>query len=604
MTQRPSAYPFVGGLDETTQAMAVPKGRVIGCKNHESTATGYARIRGFERFDGRQGPTDAYGLAPEGFQTIARDSARKAIQKVPGSGPVRGVATFKGVKYAWRDDPNGFTGVMYRATAAGWVPVPMGAQVEFTGGSVEIAEGSTITGATSGATALVRRMVPTGGAVQDGNLVGYLVLSDITGTFVAEDVNVGASLNVATIAGKPIDQTFPPGGRYYTETHNFYGAAVLKEMYGCNGVGRGFAFDGDSVVFIRTGMVIDKPMRLRVFKKHLFFAFPGGSVQHSQPGEPLQWSAVYGAGEIAVGSEIVDLLAGTDALFMFTEDQINYLSGSDASDWVMIPLNNEEGHGAVAHTAATVGKPMYLDVGGLRSISATQDYGNFKLGSMTPQIFPTINTKRRTAVLPVAAVVSKTKDQYRLFYEDGTGISVYFGRKYPEPMLFELPKVVRCACVELDPNTGERFFFGSDDGFVYELDVGTSFDGEPIEAYLQLPWDNEGSFAVLKRWHRVTIEMKATPETTIGMLADFDYGNGNQGTLPKQEFTVSGGSGMWNAANWNEFYWSSPAEGRAEGYFDGEGENMSIVIMSISAEQDAYTLSSIIKRFSVRGQLR
>jgi len=604
MTQRPSAYVLAGGLDETTQALAVPKGRCIGVLNHESTSTGYARIGGFERYDGRQSPTDAFALAATGTEIAARDAARAAIGPVPGSGPVRGVAVFNGVRYAWRDNAGGTAGVMYRATAAGWAPVTLGYELDFTSGSVEIAEGAVITGATSGATATVMRVVSTDVTYDKGTAAGYLVLSDVTGTFVGEDLNVPGSANVATIAGAPVPQAFPAGGRYFTKNSNFYGASNLKEMYGCNGVGRGFAFDGSSLVFIRTGMVPDAPMRVEVFKKHLFFGFAGGSVQHSETGDPLLWSAVLGAGEIALGAEVTDLLAGTDALFMFTVDQINYLSGSDASDWVMTPLSNEEGQGAIAHTAATIGKPMYLDVGGLRSISASQDYGNFRLGSVIPQVEPTLAAKRRQGIIPVAAIVTKSKDQYRLFFSDGSGISVYFGRKYAEPMLFQLPRVVTCSASQFEPATGERVFFGAENGFVYELDVGTSFDGDTITAYLQLPWDHEGSPDVLKRFHKVIIEMDATPDTHIGVFAEFDYADGEQGTLPQQEFTVSGGGGVWDAISWDMFYWSAPAEGRAEAYIDGQGENMSVVIVSTSSEQPAYTLNSIRKKISVRGMKR
>lgn len=604
MSQRPSFYVLAGGLDQTTQALAVPKGRCIACKNHESVAGGYARVGGFERYDGRQSPTDAYNLALEGQEAIDREVARAAIGPVPGSGSVRGIASYLGVRYAWRDNAGGTAGVMHKATATGWVAVDLGYSVDFTsGGATEIEEGDTITGAVSGATATVKAVVKTGGTWADGDAVGYLVLSDVVGVFQAENLNVNG-VDLATIAAAPAAQTFPAGGRYYTKNHNFYGASFLKRMYGCNGVGRGFEFDGETMVFIRTGMVDDKPMRVSVFKQHLFFGFAGGSGQHSETGAPRQWSAVLGAGEIAVGSEIVDFVSSVNALHILTVDQINTLMGSDASDWVMEPLSYEEGHGAIAHTAQTVGAPLYMDVGGLRSISVTQQFGNFKLGALVNQIGPTILAKRRAGVFPVASVVAKAKDQYRVFYEDGTGISVYFGRKYAEPMVFDLGKVMTCICSELDADTGERLFFGADDGYVYELDVGTSFDGEVIEAFLQLPWDHEGSPWTLKRWHKAILEMDANPETQIGMMAEFDYGNEEQGTLPQQDFTVSGGGGLWDASNWDEFYWSSPAEGQAECYLDGQGKNMSLTIVSTSAEQLGYTLAGVTKMVSVRGQAR
>jgi hypothetical protein len=527
MTQRPSAYVFQGGLDEITSPLIVPKGRVIGCKNHESVSGGYARVGGFERFDGRISPTTAFLASPEDGAVAAREAARAAIHQVPGAGPVRGVACYKGERYAWRDNAAGTAGVMHRATPAGWVPVPL-------------------------------------------------------------------------MAG----QSWPAGGRYLTENHNFYGASARKRMYGCNGVGPGFEFDGTAVTFISTGMPVDAPNRIAIYKQQLFFSFPGGSVQHSQVGEPLMWEAKLGAGEIGVGSDVTDMIETTDALHIFTIDAVNTLVGNDEADFVLQPLATEEGQGAIPFSTQKVGVPMYLDVGGLRSITSTNAYGNFRLGALTPQVQPTLGGKRRSGIAPVASCVVKGKDQYRLFFNDGTGVSVYFGRKYPEPMLFDLPFAVSCLAVEPAASAGERVFAGASDGFVYELDAGTSYDGDEIIAYLQLPWDNEGSSDVLKRWHKATIELAAEPNTQIGMFAEFDYGDGEQRTLPQQEFTVTGGGGLWNTVSWDEFFWSAPAEGKAECYLDGQGENMSLVIVSQGTEQFSYVLSSLRKKITVRGAKR
>jgi hypothetical protein len=529
--------------------------------------------------------------------------ARAAIQPVPGAGPVRGVACLKGERYAWRDNAAGTAGVMFRATAGGWAPVPLGQSVDFTSGSIEPVRGDVVTGATSGATAKVRRVVMVSGSWTAGDAAGYMVLTDVTGAFVAENIN-GATANIATIAAAPLAQAFPPGGRYCTINTNFYGASNLREMYGCNGVGRGFAFDGEVVTFIRTGMVDDRPSRVAAFKRHLFFAFPGGSVQNSGTGEPLLWQPIYGAAEIGVGSDVTDFAAGVDALHIFTLDQVNTLTGDDAQNWQVQPLTSEENQGAVAFTAQTIGAAMYLDVGGFRSIASTQAYGNFRLGSMAPQVQPSIAARRRAGVMPTASLVTKGKDQYRVFYEDGSGVSIYFGRKYPEPMFFTLPVSVTCCCSEFDADRGEISFFGGRDGYVYRADTGSSFDGAAIVAYLRLPWDNEGSSEVIKRWHKVVLEMDASPGTRIGMTAEFDYGDGQQSALPQQNFTVNGGGGFWSVDSWNDFYWAAAAEGRAEAFFDGQGENMSVLIVSTDAEELGYTVKAIRKLVSIRGQRR
>ena len=74
-------------------------------------------------------------------------------------------------------------------------------QVAFTsGGTYEIVAGDTITGATSGATATVFDVVLTSGSWAGGDAAGVLWLNGQSGTFSAENLNVGANSNVATIA--------------------------------------------------------------------------------------------------------------------------------------------------------------------------------------------------------------------------------------------------------------------------------------------------------------------------------------------------------------------------------------------------------------------
>jgi len=71
------------------------------------------------------------------------------------------------------------------------------------GGTYEVKAGDTITGATSGATALVQSLTLTGGTWAAGTAAGVLTLRRVYGTFVAENLKVGANANVATIAAAP-----------------------------------------------------------------------------------------------------------------------------------------------------------------------------------------------------------------------------------------------------------------------------------------------------------------------------------------------------------------------------------------------------------------
>jgi hypothetical protein len=74
------------------------------------------------------------------------------------------------------------------------------ASLAFTSGSTEIVPGDTITGATSAATAIVETVSVTSGTWGGGNAAGTLTTYGQSGTFEAENLNVGSDSNVATIA--------------------------------------------------------------------------------------------------------------------------------------------------------------------------------------------------------------------------------------------------------------------------------------------------------------------------------------------------------------------------------------------------------------------
>jgi len=76
--------------------------------------------------------------------------------------------------------------------------------VSFTSGGVyEIEVGDTITGGTSSATGYVSGVTLASGAWADGDAAGTLTIRRLSGTFQAENLNVGAETNVATIAAAP-----------------------------------------------------------------------------------------------------------------------------------------------------------------------------------------------------------------------------------------------------------------------------------------------------------------------------------------------------------------------------------------------------------------
>lgn len=539
----------------------------------------------------------------QGYLTAAVEYARALIAAPAGTGAVRGVLWYNDRLNVWRD--NGGAGSLRTSSAAGWVTPDLGKLLLYKTGTLAIAAGNTITGGTSGATALVRYVALNAlGDWVTGNAAGTLVLDTVVGTFANNEILRVGGTTRAIADGTTAVAAFPAGGRYDFTIHNFYGSTGFRRAYGSNRVGKAFEFDGASIIPITTGMPDDRPIMVAEHKGHLFLTFPQGSLQHSDDGAPRSFTAILGAAELGLGSEITNLVPNaSSALMITTEGSVSVLTGNDSSDWVLEPLTDTD-TGAKELTAQRIGPIIYVDNRGVRSAASANPYGNFSMGTYTTLIQKELDNKRKQGVLPVGSCVIKSKDLYLLFFGDGSGISLYFGRKQPEAMMFTYPFILSC-----DPHVAEiagveRVFVGAVDGFVYELNVGTSFDGAVIDAFIQLPFGHQGGPRILKRYQKAVVEASAARRTTLSVAAEFDYGGALQPYAHSEVFTLAGQGALWGVGNWGAFTWDSPAVAEAESYIQGMGANMSLTIFSSSAVQDSYTLQGITIIFSVRGQKR
>ena len=167
------------------------------------------------------------------------------------------------------------------------------------------------------------------------------------------------------------------------------------------------------------------------------------------------------------------------------------------------------------------------------------------------------------------------------------------------PILF--PNPVHIAVSVEDAKGEEILLMASDDGFVYEMDSGVSFDGAAIDAVLRLPFTNLASPTQNKRFLKAIFELDAAPNTHLQFNADFSYGDPDLPTHGEQNFTISGAGTFWDSSDWNEFYWSSQIEGVAEAHLEGFGTNLSMVVLSSSALSPPHALHGVTLHWSPRG---
>ena len=504
------------------------------------------------------------------YLLAAIEATRADIGAVPGSGDVLGVWQYAGVKYAIRNNAGGIAAVMYKSSATGWTACSLGETLSFDTGTVAFVEGETVT--EGAVTAVVRRVVITSGAWATNDAAGYFSITGRAGGNFSAGAITGSVAGAAAATGVQVANTFSADGRFKFINENFGGNVSTNRMYGINSTDKAFEWDGTYFTWVTTGMTTDAPIDIAAHRKHLFLAFTGGSVQHSGPGTPFVWSAVLGAAEIATGDEITGFMSLTAVLAIFCRNSTHMLYGSSIDDWDLKEHSDESG--AIEWSIAKMGSGIYLDDRGLTSLSATDVYGDFKANIISKYIDPFLKTKLTSVQ---SSVRVKEKNQYRLFFSSKECLTLTmidnkvagFTRQYYD-------KLPSCVCSSENSSGTEEIFFGSTDGFVYQLDSGTSFNGEPILAIIKFHFNHLKSPSSEKRIRKITLELDSPINTYIKASLEFDYGetDGQSGFVKPDD-----PGAIWDIDLWDEFVWTGQSSTASVPIdVDGTGQNFSLTL--------------------------
>lgn len=539
------------------------------------------------------------------YKNLAADVYRALIAAVPGSGKILGVNLYNDVVYAFRNNAGATAAALYKSTASGWSLVALGRELAYTsGGSYQVQEGDTITGAISGATAVVTRAALRTGTYGAGTAAGFLYFASQTGTFQAENLNVGANLDVATIAGNSSAITLLPDGRYEFVNANFTGSTNTKRMYGCDGVNKAFEFDGTTFVRITTGMTVDAPSHIAFHLYHLFLSF-FGSAQHSSPGFPYQWSPVTGAAEFAMGDTITGFSvqpAGTTAaaLAIFTTGKLSILYGTGSADWQLLPYRDEIG--AFPYTMQSLAQTMFLDQQGVTDLATSIAFGNFVYAVLTNQVKSMLAGWKTTAI---ASSINRDLAQYRLFFTNNYALYITMnGRKVVGIMPILFADTVRCAAFGKMSDGMDVSYFGGDDGFVFQMDKGTSFDGDDIEAYINLAYNFSRGARTLKRYRGGALEIGGSSYTEFNVGYSLGYGATDL-IQPDSEVIVSNFFAVnWDSFTWDAFIWDGITLNPSTIEIDGEAENISLAITSLGDYFEPFSVTGGVINHSPRRQIR
>lgn len=542
------------------------------------------------------------------YLNLAADVYRALIAAVPGSGSILGVHQYNSHVYAFRNNAGGTAAVLHVESASGWTEVAMGEEIAFSNANTSVGDGDTLT--QGAVTATIARVVVQTGTLLSGTNTGRLILTGRAGGNFSAGAATSTGGGSLTLGGAQTAITFLPGGRFEFCNINFGGGSGTLKAYGCDGVNRAFEFDGTNVVPIATGMTTDAPKFIKGHKNQLFLSFLS-SVQHSSPGEPYVWSAITGAAELGCGDTVTGftVLPGSEtagALGIKTRNRTLVLYGNDVGDWNLIPYSEEAG--GLPYTQQFMGQLVCLDDRGLVTLNATQNYGNFQSGIISDKVTPTITTYLPSAI---ASCVNRAKNQYRLFFTGGAALYCTF-RVNRQGTLglagitqVDMPDTVTCVSSAEGATGAEEIYFGSSDGFVYQMDIGTSFDGDPIQWSATLAFNNCGAPRQLKSFTKAVTEVQGSNYAEFSFSYVLGYGSSEFST-PDAITNVSelSSGAAWDSFVWDQFYWDGVALSPNESDITGTAENISLLYSGSSDEFEQFTISGAILHYIPRRAMR
>jgi len=483
----------------------------------------------------------------------------------------------------------------------------------FDAGEVEILEDDVITGSSSGTTATVKKVTITTGAYSTNDAAGFISVLSNSGSWTNnEEIRVSgvkralvngasepATVTVAVAQGTLYEQTLQPGGSYNFVNFNFIGSLGTEKMYGVSGVDQGFEWDGTTFIKINNGTATDTPENVKAFKSHLFYSYPKGSIQNSSTALPTLWSTTLGASEIVVGDEVTGMEVETkDALAIFGRNNSYILYGTSRDDWNLTQFYT--GTGAVSKTVQKMQTTIFLDDRGIVSLASTLNYGDFKQAVVSSKVDPLVQKYKNKVS---ASLRVREKNQYRLYFNDKTGISMTFiNGKNEGIMPFTMDHQIVCATSGEDSNGDEVLYGGFDDGYVRKVDSGTSFDGQTVPSFVRLAYHHYGTPSRKKRFREILLELNADTNTTLVVQPEYNYGDGTVPTT--SDYTITVTNDEWTVDDVTSDTLGVAVVDKARARIHGVGETMGIIIKNDAIYDKPVTLQGAIVQFSERGLKR
>lgn len=536
---------------------------------------------------------------------LAADVYRAHITAPPGSGAVLGGSIVNDVHYVFKNNAGGTAVDLWKSSNTGWQQVAFEYEVSFSNANTSVNDSDELTHTASGKKATIRRVMVETGTLASGTNTGRLIISAQTGTMTPAGACTTTGGGTLATTNLPTAITMLPGGKYQIVKGNFIGQAGQERLYGCDGINPMFEFDGLYYCPIRTLLSPDAPKYIIIHKNHLFYA-AATTLYNSGVGAPYNQTTTAGAAYNDLSDTITGLVVQpgsqtTATMSVLCKQSTHTLYGTSSANWQLASFAS--GVGAMPYSAQVAQQAYFVDGRGVTTLTASQVYGNFESATLTDRVKRLITSKRMNIN---CSSISRERSQYRLFFSDGYALyCTVVNGKYLGATSMNLGKIAYNSCSSQMNDGTEVLFIYATDGYVYQLDKGSSFDGENIGAYLTLNTCYAKSPMLIKSWRQCRLDIKGDNYAQISLGCKIESDTDESSTQNTQTFD-SNMSSIWNFDT-PGIYFDTPGL-----YFDGkglspeklqlegDGEGIQITISSGTDYIKPYTISSMMMQYIPR----
>ena len=266
------------------------------------------------------------------------------------------------------------------------------------------------------------------------------------------------------------------------------------------------------------------------FKNQLFFG-KSNILTFTAPYTDNDFTAANGSGTISLGGTITGLIVFRQQLIIFTETSILQLVGNTLADFNLQPITLDIGCVDTDTIQEVGGDIMFLGPDGLRLLSGTDRIGDFGLGNVSKTIQKEVTSFILTNT-SFASVVIRGKSQYRLLgyntnitQENAQGIlGTQFSGQGGEGMAWAETRGIRAYVADsrFYQNT-ETIVFANDDGYLYQMEDGNSFDGANIQTTFATPFMPINDPRVRKTFYKAYLYTDPQGSVSFDMSLKLDF---------------------------------------------------------------------------------